>query len=135
MTVCLFIYVRTSCWGLHAGSVLGSALGLKSSSLYSSGFSDVNFTSAAAIGGCGDDVLGGGLLIGRLLLQMFSVRLSCVLRNRLFGLQLSLTLRDNVVCLQDKDENIFSSTIKGSVLSISHHVQFRMYAHLLSFTV
>lgn len=95
----------------------------------------MNFTSAAAIGGCGDDVLGGGLLIGRLLLQMFSVRLSCVLRNRLFGLQLSLTLRDNVVCLQDKDENIFSSTIKGSVLSISHHVQFRMYAHLLSFTV
>ena len=81
-------------------------------SLCSSGFCDVNFTSAAAIGGCGDDVLRGGLLIGRLLLQMFSVTLGCVLRSRLFGLQLSLTLRDNVVCLQDRDENFFSSNNK-----------------------
>lgn len=63
----------------------------------------MNFTSPAAIGGCGDDVLRGGLLIGRLLLQMFSVGLGCVLRNSLFGLQFSLTLRDNVVCLQDRD--------------------------------
>lgn len=69
----------------------------------------MNFTSAAAIGGCGDDVLRGGLLIGRLLLQMFSVALGCVLRDCLFGVQLSLTLGDNIVCLQDSNENIFSS--------------------------
>lgn len=69
----------------------------------------MNFARAAAVGGCGDDVLRGGLLIGRLLLQMFGVGLVCVLGNRLFGVQLSLTLGDNVVCLQDRDENVFVS--------------------------
>lgn len=59
---------------------------------FSSGFCDVNFTRATAIGGCGDDVLRGGLLIGRLLLQMLSVCLGGGLRSSLFGLQLSLTL-------------------------------------------
>lgn len=62
----------------------------------------MNFTGAAAIGGGGDDVLRGGLLIGRLLLQMFAVRLGRALRNSLLGLQLGLTLRDNIVCLQDR---------------------------------
>lgn len=52
---------------------VGSALG---TSLYTSGFGDVNFTRAAAIGGCCcDDVLRGALLIVRLLLQMFRVGL------------------------------------------------------------
>lgn len=40
-----------------------------------SGFGDVHFTGAAAIGGCCDDVLCGGLRIGCLLLQLFSVSL------------------------------------------------------------
>ena len=70
----------------------------------------MNFTGAAAVGGRGDDVLRGGLLIGRLLLQMFAVSLGCALRDGLFGVQLSLTLGDNVVCLQDRGENVFSST-------------------------
>lgn len=54
----------------------------------------MNFTSAASVGGCGDDVLCGGLLlIGwlLLLLQMFTVGLGCALRNGLC-LQLGLTL-------------------------------------------
>lgn len=90
---------------------VGSALGTRGSSLYTSGFGDVNFTRATAIGGrCCDDVLRGGLLIVRLLLQMFRVGLGRVLRNSLFGLQLSLTLRDNVVCLQHRDGNVFTST-------------------------
>lgn len=72
----------------------------KSSSLHSSRFCDVNFTCTAAIGSCGDDVLCGGLLIGWLLLQVFSMGLGCALRNGLLRLQLRLTLRDNVVCLQ-----------------------------------
>lgn len=69
----------------------------------------MNFTRAAAVGGRGDDVLRGGLLIGRLLLQMFGVGLVCVLGNRLFGVQLSLTLGDNVVCLQDRYGSTFLS--------------------------
>lgn len=84
----------------------------------------MNFTSAAAIGGCGDDVLRGGLLIGRLLLQMFGVGLGRVLGNRLFGLQLSLTLGDDVVCLhRDGDENVFSLTnlFHHSLSSFRHH--------------
>lgn len=68
----------------------------------------MNFTSTAAVGGCGDDVLRGALLIARLLLQMFGVALGCVRRSRLFGVQLGLTLRDNIMCLQDGDENVFS---------------------------
>lgn len=83
----------------------------------------MNFTCATAIGGCCDDVLRGGLLIVRLLLQMFSVGLGCVLRNRLFGLQLSLTLGDDVVCLHDGDENVFSSTNRHSVHPINRHVK------------
>lgn len=96
----------------------GQSVGLQSPSLYSSGFCDVNFTSAAAVGGCGDDVLCGGLLIGRLLLQMFGVGLGCALRNGLFGVQLSLTLGDNVVCLQDREENVFRSTNRGSAHTV-----------------
>lgn len=69
----------------------------------------MNFTRAAAIGGRGDDVLRGGLLTGRLLLQMFGVGLVCVLGNRLFGVQLSLTIGDNVVCLQDRYGSTFLS--------------------------
>lgn len=76
----------------------------QSLSLCSSGFRDVDFTSAAAVGCRGDDVLCCGLLMGRLLLQMFSVGLGCVLRNVLLCLQLSLTLRDDVVCLQDRGD-------------------------------
>lgn len=75
----------------------------ESSSLYSSGFCNVNLTSAAAIGRCSNNVLCGSLLIGRLLLQVFSVGLGCALRSSLFCLQLSLTLRDHIVCLQDKE--------------------------------
>lgn len=80
----------------------------------------MNFTSATAIGGRCDDVLRGGLLTGRLLLHMFSVGLICVLRNSLFGLHLSLTFRDNIVCLQDRDENIFSYINRHLVDPISH---------------
>lgn len=82
---------------------------LLSSSL-SSGFSYVNLIGAAAIGGCGDDVLSGGLLTGWLLLHMFTVSLARALRNRLFSLQLSLTISDNKVSLQDRDEGVFRST-------------------------
>lgn len=64
---------------------------LHSSPRNSSRFCDMNFTSAAAIGGCGDDVLCGRLLIGWLLLQMFSVGLGCALKNRLC-LQFVLTV-------------------------------------------
>lgn len=82
----------------------------------------MNFTGAATIGGCGDDVLGGGLLIGRLLLQMLGVALRCVLRNRLLSLQLILALRDDVVCLQDRDAHVLSSIVMGSVSARSHKV-------------
>lgn len=89
----------------------GSALRTQGSSLYPSGFGDVNFTGATAVGGrCCDDVLRGGLLIVRLLLQMFHVGLGRVLRDSLFGLQLGLTLRDNVVCLQHRDGNVVTTT-------------------------
>lgn len=66
----------------------------------SSGFCYVNFTSATAIGCCGDDVLCCSLLIGRLPLQMLRMGLGC----GLLGVQLSLALRDDVVCLRDVDE-------------------------------
>lgn len=59
----------------------------------------MNFTRAAAVGGGRDDVLSGGWLTARLLLQMFSVGLRRVLRDVLLGLQFGLTLRDHVVCL------------------------------------
>jgi len=59
----------------------------------------VNFAGAAAIGGCGDDVLCGGLLIRRLF-KMFSLGLGCALGSGLFRLQLTLTLGDNVVRLE-----------------------------------
>lgn len=51
--------------------------------LHTSRFCDVNFTSAAPVGGCGDDVLCGALLIGCLLLQMLAVGLGCALRDGL----------------------------------------------------
>lgn len=62
----------------------------------------MNFTRAVAVGGRCDDVLSGGGLTGRLLLQMFSVGLRRVLSNVLLGLQFGLTLRDHVVRLQSQ---------------------------------
>lgn len=51
-------------------------------------FRDVNFAAATPVGGCGDDVLRGGLLTGwlllLLLLQVFGVGLGCTLRSGLF---------------------------------------------------
>ena len=74
-----------------------------------SGLRDVDLTGAAPIGRGGDDVLRGGLLTGGLLLQMFGVGLGRGLRDALFRLQLGLTLGDDVVRLQDRDENIVVS--------------------------
>lgn len=62
----------------------------------------MNFARATAVGGRRDDVLSGGWLTGRLLLQMFSVGLRRVLSNVLLRLQFGLTLRDHIVCLQSK---------------------------------
>lgn len=67
--------------------------------LHFSRFRDVNFTRAAAVGGSGDDVLSGGWLTGRLLIQMFSVGLRRVLSDVLLRLQFGLALRDHVVRL------------------------------------
>lgn len=67
----------------------------------SSGFADVHLTGAAAVGGGRDDVLRGGRLAGRLLLQLFARSLGIALGlHRLFGLQLGLAVRDHVVRLQ-----------------------------------
>lgn len=68
-------------------------------SLPTSRFRDMNFTRAAAVGGGRDDVLSGGWLTGRLLLQMFSVGLRRVLRYVLLRLQFGLALRDHIVRL------------------------------------
>lgn len=73
--------------------------------MHISRFRDMNFTRAAAVGGRCDNVLSGGGLTGRLLLQMFSVGLRRVLGNILLGLQFSLTLRDHVVRLPSKGIN------------------------------
>lgn len=71
-----------------------------------SGFADVHLTGAAAVGGGRDDVLRGGRLARRLLLQLFARSLGRVLGlHRLFGLQLGLAVRDHVVRLQDRDES------------------------------
>lgn len=59
----------------------------------------MNFTRAAAVGGGRDDVLSGGWLTARLLLQMFSVGLRRVLRDVLLRLQFGLALRDHIVRL------------------------------------
>ncbi|TNN66637.1 hypothetical protein EYF80_023171 [Liparis tanakae] len=81
---------------VHSKHIHSSLQSTSTSDREGSGFCDVDFTRAAAIGGCGDDVLSGGLLIGRLLLQMFHLALGCALRSGLFSLQLSLTLGNNV---------------------------------------
>lgn len=60
----------------------------------------MNFARATAVGGRGDDVLCGGLLTRWLLLQMFGLGRGCALGSGLFGLQLTLTLGDNVVRLE-----------------------------------
>lgn len=98
--VLLFVCVQAG-KGYMRGQSLGLRFGLGVDTPQArSGFGDVNFTSAAAIGGRGDDVLCGGLLIGWLLLQVFRVARSGVLRNgHLFGLQLGLALGDDIVCL------------------------------------
>ena len=100
-----FVFVR-SCAFKRLRSTCRIGL-CESSSLCTSGFGDVDFTGAAAVGRRGDDVLGGALGVGGLLLlQLLSVGLRRALGNRLFGLQLGLTLGDHVVRLQDGKENI-----------------------------
>lgn len=73
----------------------------------------MNFTRAAAVGGGRDNVLSGGCLTARLLLQMFSVSLRRVLRNILLRLQFGLTLRDHVVRLPSKGQTRFKRRISS----------------------
>lgn len=67
---------------------------------------DVDFASAAAVGRRGNDVLRGGLLGRRRRVQVVGLGLGLglgrALRSRLLRLQVSLTLRDDKVCLRDK---------------------------------
>ena len=111
-----FVFVR-SCAFKRLRSTCRIGL-CESSSLCTSGFRDVDFTGAAAVGRRGDDVLGGALGVGGLLLllQLLGVGLRRALGNRLFGLQLGLTLGDHVVRLQEGKEN-------SSVITRCHHDQ------------
>lgn len=82
--------------------MIDASAALQGSCCTFSRFGDVNFAGAAAVGGGCDDVLSGGWLTGRLLLQVFGVGLRRVLSDVLLGVQFGLTLRDHVVRLQWK---------------------------------